>query len=486
MKMKKILCGLTTAILILTGGHPTVYAVENVAPATTQETVTQEVQTDTEGENSKTPEEKAAEEKERIYQQEPESNMLTNWPKGPLVHAASAVVVDIDSGAVLYAKHPQTQHYPASITKLLTVLVALENSELTDTVTISQASVDFLAYDDAHIGMKPGEKISMKDALHAVLLASANEVSYAVAETVGTKIGGDYHTFIEAMNTRAKELGCTGSHWVNANGLHEENHSTTAWDMARIASEVYKKQEFREMMSPLEYIIGHTEMTKENRVFQQNHKMLWPNSEYYYEYCKGGKTGYTDQAKTTLVTMADNGKMRLAAVVLGDNGTEAYTDTRAMFDYVFENFEKKTVTKADMPEEVTGVITEQPFVVLPEGLDLSQTELKVEQIPGEAQNVGMLTFWYEEQFVGQVKAEVNVMKFNEARAEELKKEKEAQEAKKAKEVQSRQMVSIGWIALVAGAIIVGFVLYICYVRYQREQKRKRWKEQKKKQEEDES
>lgn len=321
---------------------------------------------------------KEAKEKADSYDRQPDTNNLKDWPKGPQVYADSAVVMDMESGAILYAKQADKKHFPASITKLMTTLVALENAELTDKVTFTEDSVSFLEWDDVQIGMKPGEEISLKDALYGVLLASANEVSHAVAENVGAQhLGGDYDSFIAQMNKRAEELGCTNSHWVNANGLHDEEHYTTAHDMALIASAVYQQEEFRKIEESLEYKIGFTNLTKEERVFQQNHKMLWPESEYYYEYCKGGKTGYTDQAKTTLVTMADNGNMHLAAVVLYDYGVDAYQDTRAMFDYVFQNFEKVPVSETENTDEIVSFQNNDAYVVLPKGTELSQVDREV-------------------------------------------------------------------------------------------------------------
>ncbi len=312
------------------------------------------------------------------------------------------------SGAILYAKKPDERHYPASITKLLTTLVALENGTLADRVTFSQESVDILNWDDASIGMRPGEEISMNDALYAVLLASANEVSYAVAESIGQNyLNGGYDTFIELMNKRAKELGCTGSNWVNSNGLHDENHYTTAYDMALIASAVYQREEFREIMTTLEYRIQPTNLEKEERVFQQNHKMLWDGNDYYYEYCTGGKTGYTDQSMTTLVTMADNGEMQLAAVVLYDYGVDAYTDTRAMMDYVFHNFSKVPVWELDMPGQVKSYTNENAYVVLPKGMNASEMECIVTSEDG---TYGKAVYKYQGQTVGstEVKLKKNI------------------------------------------------------------------------------
>ena len=150
--------------------------------------------------------------KKQSYETPADTDSLTGWPAGPKVYAKAAVIMDMDSGAILYAKNADEKLYPASITKLLTALVAVENSDFTDEVLFTDDSISFLQYDDAHIGMRPGEIINMKDALHALLLASANEVAYAIAENVGGKLGGGYTTFIDKMNERSTELGCTGSH----------------------------------------------------------------------------------------------------------------------------------------------------------------------------------------------------------------------------------------------------------------------------------
>lgn len=213
--------------------------------------------------------------KQAAYDAVPETNGLENWPQGPHVYANSAIVMEMNSGAILYGKKINDKHYPASITKLLTALVALENADPDDEVYFSEDSVSFLEYGDASIGMRPGEILSMNDALYGMLLASANEVSYAIAESVGKKMGGGFETFIQKMNERCEELGCTGSHWTNANGLHDENHYTTAHDMALIGSAVYQFDKFREVTQTLNYTIPPTNLVNESRTFQQNHKMLW-------------------------------------------------------------------------------------------------------------------------------------------------------------------------------------------------------------------
>lgn len=332
------------------------------------------------------------------YNIQPETNSLEGWPQGPQVYGKAAIVMDMNSGAIVYGKRINDQHYPASITKLMTALVALENAGLDDEVLFSQESIDILRSDYASIGMKPGEIISMKDALYGMLLASGNEVAYAIAENVGKKMGGGYDTFIQKMNERAAELGCTGSHWVNANGLHDDLHYTTAHDMALIGAELYKHEEFRTITQTLNYTIGPTNLVNESRTFQQNHKMLWPSHSKYYEYCTGGKTGYTDHSRTTLVTMADNGTLQLVAVLLRDDGN-VYDDTRAMMDYVFQNFSKVPLNDQQKPEEVKTYADENAYVLLPQGIGYSALDHEIE-IKDEKTASGKITFFYKGQNVG--------------------------------------------------------------------------------------
>lgn len=335
---------------------------------------------------------------QKSYDTQPETNSIAGWPKGPQVYGCAAIVMDMESGAILYGKKTEDKHYPASITKLLTALVALENAEMDDQVEFSQASIDILRWDYASIGMEPGEILSLKDAMYGMLLASGNEVAYAIAESVGNKMGVGYEGFIQEMNTRAAELGCTGSNWVNANGLHDDLHYTTARDMALITSELYKHEEFRTITRTLNYTIGPTNLTEETRAIQQHHKMLWSNHSRYYEYCTGGKTGYTDDSRTTLVTTADNGTLKLAAVVLRDNGN-AYDDTRAMFDYVFGNFVKVMLAEQPKPEEVRSYPESDAYVLLPAGADFSSLEHQI-SITDEREASGRITFYYEGQNVG--------------------------------------------------------------------------------------
>ncbi len=382
--LKRILAGALTAAICLLGPVDTIYA-DNA-----------------EDEAKKAAEEALAKEKAEVLALPIETNALTNWPQGPGVYANSAIVMDINSGAILYAKRIDERHFPASITKILTTLVALENSELTDEVLFTQESVDFLEPGDAYIGMRPGEILTMEDSLYAVLLASANEVSHAVGEAAGAKLGGDYNTFLQEMNRRAEELGCTGSHWMNTNGLHHEEHYTTAHDMALIGAEVYGWEQFRKTTQTLQYTIPPTNLEEESRTFQQNHKMLHPENQYYYEHCTGGKTGYTDQARTTLVTFADNEQLQLVAVNLRSYGAQVYVDTTAMFEYAFANFSKKSISGYEDKKKVDKYLTEDPYVVLPEGVDLDQLEVTYEIVEGNNERQAIAHYTYGGNPVGNV------------------------------------------------------------------------------------
>lgn len=393
------------------------FAEEETAAATTDSTQTEEEDRETQRQN--------------CYAIAPDSNSVENWPQGPATYADSAIVMDMNSGAVLYSKQIEKKHYPASITKLLTTLVALDNAELTDTVEFSQDSISFLEYGDAHIGMTPGEQISMEDALYAVLLASANEVSYAVAESVGKKMGGGYDTFIQAMNDESEKLGCTGSHWTNANGLHDEQHYTTAHDMARIGAAVYQKEAFRTISQSLSHTIPVTNLVNEERTFQQKHKMLWPQNDNYYEYCKGGKTGYTDQARTTLVTMADNGDMQLVAVVLYDFGNDAY-------------------------------------IVLPKSAQFSDVKAEVKE-DSNKDGSGTVTFTYKGQEVGSVKAAIE--KTEESSAAVLGKKKDKTTSTVVTGISKFMKIVIG----VVIAVVILLIIIVVLANYRKQIRRRRRK-----------
>lgn len=336
---------------------------------------------------------------EEAYAMTVDSNEMSGWPTGPQTYGEAGIVMDVDSGAVLYAKNIDGAAYPASITKVLTVLIALENAKLTDTVTVTQESVDCVQYGYAHIALLPGEEITLKDALYAVLLASANEAAYAVGESVGE----GYDWFIKEMNERTKELGGMHSNFVNTNGMDDENHYTCARDMALITRELMRKHpEFEEICQTLQYTIPATNKTSETRTFQQRHEMLYQKSQYYNEYAVAGKTGFTDTALNTLISAADNGKNRLVCVVLKTHGQNVYKDSLALLDYGFSNFKNVSIAENETSEDIESV-EDGAYVVLPDGVKFS--DLKMEIVPSkEDGKSARIVYTYEDNPVGEADA----------------------------------------------------------------------------------
>jgi D-alanyl-D-alanine carboxypeptidase len=295
------------------------------------------------------------------------------WPDGPSIETPSAIVMEVNTGTILYEKNSQEKHYPASITKILTTLLALENSSMDEIVTFSQNAVYLNEGDTSHIYRDVGEEMTMEQCLYAVMLASANECAYAVAEHVGESLGGDYQSFIDMMNERAEELGAVNTHFNNCNGLPDTEHWTCAYDMALISCEAYKNENFRIITGTETYTIPYTNKHPDELTYLTNHhKMLhyYKTSEYIYPYCTGGKTGYTDAAGSTLVTYAEKDGMTLACVVMDTKAPNQWTDTRTLLDYCFDNFQILNISEnetsiAETSDKDVGILnTNEPFVTL--------------------------------------------------------------------------------------------------------------------------
>lgn len=262
----------------------------------------------------------------------------------PEISAESAIVINADTGDIIYEKNSHKKQYPASITKLMTVLLTLENGSTQDIITFSHDAVFSIERNSNHIAIDVGEELSVADALYAVMLESANEVANGLAEYISK----DMDSFAVLMTERAKELGAENTNFTNANGLHNDNHYTTAYDMALIAKELLKYDIFKEIAKTASYQIAPTNLQPEIRYLNMQNKMVLPSSPYYYEYCIGGKTGFTDQALNTLVTYAEKDGMTLICVVLKENGAAlTYNDSAALFDYAFNNYNSLKVFSAD-------------------------------------------------------------------------------------------------------------------------------------------
>lgn len=334
-KLKAVLLLTPALVMSLQTVHPLAAAPDPGAAQTTQEN------------NEATAETPEAEPQEpaipESYEWEIQSNSIPGWPQGPKIIAETGIVMDLDTGEILYAKGIDEKRAPASITKIMTAMLAIEKVPLDTKITFTD-EVNNIEPGSTHIGIKPGETLTMEESLYGILLGSANEVSSGVAEY----IGGTVQNFVDMMNERAQELGCKNTHFVNANGLYDDNHYTSARDMALIAKAAFQNETFRNIVKTPYYIIPPTNITPEERWINNHHRMLTEGG-IHYEGCLGGKTGYTERAGNTLVTYAERNSMRLVCVVLKGT-TEYYNDTKTLLDYGFNNFQKLSLSSDVLAE----------------------------------------------------------------------------------------------------------------------------------------
>lgn len=400
--------------------------------------------------------------KEEAYKMEVQSNTWENWPIGPETYGEAAIVMEAESGAILYAKNIEGQGYPASITKVLTLLTALENGNMEDTITVTQEALDCLGGGYAHIGLKAGEELTLENILYAVMLASANEAAYSVASSLGE----GYEAFIEEMNTRMKELGGTRSNFTNTNGVHDDNHYTTAKEMALVTQELLLNHpEFEQICQTLQYTIGPTNLTTESRTFQQKHKMLLESSEYYDSRVIAGKTGYTDYALNTLITCAKDENLKLIVVNLKTYEGALYPDTTNLLNYGFDNFEKISISEEEIESDIVSV-AEDSYIVVPKGVTLDDLEQTLVNASNGNNNATVI-YTYNGQNVGNVNVTVS---------KEVMPVKEEQ-----KETQKTGWTLIKKIVIVCIVLALILVLYmtaIIIIRYKKKVERQRRRERK--------
>lgn len=268
-----------------------------------------------------------------------ESNEIPDWPEGPVVSAESAILMELETGTILYEKNIHAHEYPASTTKILTTLIVSEQCSLDEIVTFSHDAVFDTPRGSNHVSMNVGDTLTIEKCLQAILIRSANEVSFAVAE----HIGGTREAFADMMNERAKELGCVDSHFVNPNGLPDEDHYTSAYDLARIGRAFFSNELLAQIT-----LMPVLRLTNSNgELVDANQMKLLPGKKYAYEYIIGCKTGYTDTARSCLVSCAEKDGMKLICVVLKDEDPYQYEDTISLFNYGFSNFQKVNVSQAE-------------------------------------------------------------------------------------------------------------------------------------------
>ncbi|MHB8172314.1 MAG: D-alanyl-D-alanine carboxypeptidase family protein [Thermincolia bacterium] len=250
----------------------------------------------------------------------------------PQVVGKAAILIDTRTGAVLYEKEIHQPLAPASTTKIMTALVAIEKGDLNQKVRTSRAAS---LEDGSSIWLLEGEEMTLEDLIYSVLLNSANDASLVVAET----IGGSKEGFARMMNEKAKQVGAKNSNFVNPNGLPEENHYSTAYDLALITKEAMNNPKFRKMVATKVREIPRQQPTALKRLISHN-KLLWR-----YEGAIGVKTGYTVEAQQCLVASAQRGEREFISVVLGSKGQNIWSDSTKLLDYGFNNYKNLPLTK---------------------------------------------------------------------------------------------------------------------------------------------
>lgn len=334
------------------------------------------------------------------------------WPKMPKIEAPSICIMEISTGTILFEREMDEVNYPASITKIMTALLAIENTKLDEIVTFSQDAVYKNEGDTSHISRDIGEEMTMEECLYGMMLESANECAWAIGE----HIGGTMENFTKMMNERAEDLGCTNTHFQNPNGLPDEDHWTSAHDMALIAAEAYRNETFRIIAGSKSYTIPPTNKHVDETPLHNHHKMLYPwrgDSSYLYDFCTGGKTGYTNAAGNTLVTYAEKDDMSLVCVVMREKTPYHYTDTRDIFDYCFEHFKLLRVAdyakddSLDKDRQPFASIDESAMVVVPAGVSFSKLNSEIIYDSADEDVLGTLKYSYAGHVVGQADVRMN-------------------------------------------------------------------------------
>ncbi len=347
-----------------------------------------------------------------------QSNDIPDWPDGPVTGAESAILIEAETGTVLYSKNIHQRQYPASTTKILTALIASERCGMDETVTFSHDAVFDTPRDSSHIAMNPGEELSMEQSLNAILIRSANEVCYAVAEHITETT--DWSVFAGIMNERAAELGCLDSHFVNPNGLPDEEHYTTAYDLAMIGRAFFANEMLCKITLSRRIDFPPTEKLPSGKL-ENNIMKIIPTGEYAYEYIVGCKTGYTDAARSCLVSSAEKDGLKLICVVMHDEAPWQYLDTIALFEYGFSNFEKVNVAQTDDRYSIdnTGLfysgndifgssqpflsLNQDDFILLPRTASLDDTESVISYDTENENQAAVISYTYRNVPIGSVR-----------------------------------------------------------------------------------
>lgn len=351
-----------------------------------------------------------------------QSNQIENWPEGPAIGAQAAILLEANTGIVLYAKNIHEKLYPASTTKLMTCLIAADNSSMDEMVTFSNEAVFSIETGSSNMGIDVGQSLPMEECLYGILVASANEVANAVAEHVA----GSMDDFADMMNEKAAELGCRDTHFVNAHGLFDENHYTSAYDLAIIAKAFFQNEQLSRLGNTVSHHFEATATQPDDFIVRNKHKLI--TGEISYSGIKGGKTGYTDEARQTLVTCAEKNNMKLICVILKEETPEQFNDTVKLLDYGFTNFAATNISENETKYNIKNSrffhtsydifgnsspliqLNRNSYLILPKTADFADLTSEISYDTADDDEIAEINYYYHNIYLGT--ATVDLVKEN--------------------------------------------------------------------------
>lgn len=256
------------------------------------------------------------------------------------VTAESAILVEVSTGRIIYEKNSTKQMFPASTTKMMTAILVIENCDLQEIVTVSETALQNIPSGYVTCNLSVGEEISVNDLLYALMIPSANDAAFVLAEHVA----GSVDTFSDMMNFKAREIGCTNTHFVNPNGIHNNRHYSTAYDLYLIAKYCMQNETFRNIVMTTEYTLPATNKYEAtDRTFKTTNDLLNPEKTNYYKTATGIKTGHTSMAGYCLASESSRDGLDFISIVLNsETDNKRFQDSAKLFDYGYDNY---TLTK---------------------------------------------------------------------------------------------------------------------------------------------
>ena len=428
-----------------------------------------------------------------------------DWPSDTGVESEAGIVMDMNSGAVLFAQNIHMQKAPASITKILTALVVLEQvdeSKMGDMVTFSHDAVYNVESGSGNKkNIEEGDQLSVEDCLYLLLLQSSNQVANALAEYVA----GDRESFVDLMNQKVKELGCTESHFANPSGLNDETQLTTAYDMALIARAAYSNKKLLEISSTLKHKLTPTKNNPNGATVEMEHKMLLENDENYYPDAICGKTGFTSIAGQTLVTYAKREEREQITVTLKSTAWTHYKDTKTLMEFGFDRFKNLNISQNE-----TWLQTEEPVEIGSETYQPSELSIDSEAVitvPNEAQfsdaqrtviqelpdvhpdgAVAVLEYTYNDRKIGNAyvysSRQASVTDPSAGNGEEIVQTDPTQDDLNTKDEEEKKPISVGAFGKIVAGILLAFaaiaVVGIAIFFYHKKKEEERLRQEKRK------